>query len=213
MIHVIVPTCDKYAPIIPKWISFFYRHWTLPHRVTVLGVTRFSLRSPASLLHHPVSAYYTGKDLGWAGNLLHYLSSIPDDPIMMLMDDHIVFEVNVALVGAAWEIIHRPDVGCVRLVPWPGPTLPYDVDGFGEIDKSLEYAVSLQASMWKPQTLRDLLDSSWSPWQVELEGSKRARTYNKRFVGCRECAINYKDYYCRGKPRDGHAQWVDEHLA
>lgn len=211
-IHVIVPTCDKYAPIIPKWLTFFYRHWTLPHHVTIIGVTFGSLKCPRSLLDNPIKARHVLYDRGWAGNLLAYLSDIGDDPIMMLMDDHILFEVNVNLVNTAWEIIHRPDVGCVRLVPWPGPTLPYDVDGFGEIDKSLEYAISLQASMWKPQTFRDLLDPRWNPWQIELEGSKRARTYGKRFIGCKTCAVNYKDYYCRGKPRDGHAQWVDEHL-
>ena len=212
MIHVIVPTCDKYSPVIPKWLTFFYRHWTiLPHRVTILGVTRGTLHIPADLRDRPVTAFYFGVDGGWASNLLRYIA-INGSPFLMMMDDHIVFKVDNTLIQTAWEIIQRPDVGCVRLVPWPGPTLTYDVDGFGEIDKSLEYAISLQASFWKPQTFRDLLDRRWSPWEVELKGGQKARDYDKRFIGCKTCAIDYKDYYLRGNPRPEHAAWVDEHL-
>lgn len=212
MIHVIVPTCDKYAPVIVKWLTFFYRTWTLPHRVTILGVTPGTLRRPIDLRYSQITCVYVGTDKGWTSNLLGYLATLGDEPFLMLMDDHILFEVDNDLIRAAADIITRPDVGCVRLVPWPGPTLPYDAPGFGEIDKRLEYAVSLQASFWKPQTLRDLLEPGWSPWQVEVEGSKRAAQYDKRFIGCKTCAVNYKDYYCRGKPRENHAAWVDEHL-
>jgi hypothetical protein len=212
MIHVIVPTCDKYAPIIPRWLVFFYRAWTLPHRVTILGVSRDSLRIPVELRWNPVTCVYVETDAGWTTNLLRYLATLGDEPFMMMMDDHIMFEANADLLRLASEIITRPDVGCVRLVPWPGPTLDFDAEGFGEIDKRLEYAVSLQASFWKPQTLRDLLEPGWSPWQVEVEGSKRAVKHPMRFIGCKSCAVNYKDYYMRGKPRENHAAWVDEHL-
>lgn len=177
-----------------------------------MGVLRGSLRIPVDLHDKPVEAFYSISDDGWSSNLLHYLATMENEPFLMMLDDHILFEVNNDLVNFAWDIIQRPDVGCVRLVPWPGPTLPYNVDGFGEIDKSLEYAISLQASFWKPQTLRDLIGVRWSPWQVELEGSRRAATYHKRFVGCKTCAVNYKDYFMRGNPREGHAAWVDEHL-
>lgn len=212
MIHVIVPTCDKYASVIVKWLIYFYRTWTLPHRVTVLGISRGSLRIPVDLRWNPVTCIYVESDAGWTTNLLRYLAALGDEPFLMMMDDHIIFECNDALIQSAHEIIQRPDMGCVRLVPWPGPTLPYDVDGFGEIDKSLEYAISLQASFWKPQTLRDILDPAWTPWEVELRGSQKARAYGKRFIGCKMCAVNYKDYFMRGKPREGHASWVDANL-
>jgi hypothetical protein len=96
-------------------------------------------------------------------------------------------------------------------VPWPGPTLG-GTESFGEIDKSLEYAISLQASFWKPQTFRDLLDRSWNPWEIELRGSQKAATYDKRFIGCKTCVLNYKDYMMRGNRRPEHADWVDAHL-
>ena len=136
-----------------------------------LGVTRGTLSIPSIESRSYLRLFWQGLWLGreHAEIYRHRIYG----PIMMMMDDHILFEANADLIQSAHEIIQRPDVGCVRLVPWPGPTLPYDVDGFGEIDKSLEYAVSLQASFWKPQTLRDILDPRWSPWEVELKGARR----------------------------------------
>jgi len=213
MIHVIITTCDKYSVVIPKTLTFFYRYWTLPHRVTILGVTEGTLRIPVDLRDNPVSAYYVKRDVSWSANLLRYLATMDaDEPFLLLMDDYIVFEVHNNLIQAAQDMIRWDDVGCVRLVPWPGPTLPYDVEGFGEIDKRLDYAISLQASFWKPQTFIDLLDRSWNPWQVELDGSKRARDYGAKFIGCKTCAMNYKEYFERGHRRPIHADWVDERL-
>jgi len=242
MINIAVFTCDKYAPIIPKWLTFFYRYWTLPHKLTIVGVTPGSIKRPIALRDMPITAVYLGKDYGCAANILRYLKG-QYEPFLMMMDDHVLFEVNNDLLREAEEIVSRDEVGCVRLVPWPGPTLPYiredsgfnyETDNFGEIDKSLEYAISLQASFWKPATLEDLLDASWNPWQIELEGSKRAATYSKsfvrnkrdilgapellgtpypmRFIGCKVRALNYKDYYMRGGPRPEHAEWVDKNL-
>lgn len=213
-IPIVVNTCDKYCEIIPTWLTFFYRLWTLPHSLTIIGGTPGSLKMPEGLAGKPVRAVYMGADRGWAANLLAYLERFDDnDAFMMMMDDHILFELNNEQIEKAWNLISNAEkIGCVRLVPWPGPTIPFEVQHFGVIDKSLEYAISLQASMWRAGTLRDLLDKSWSPWDIEMEGSKKAAHYWREFIGCRECALNYKDYFLRGKPRPGHSDWVDEHL-
>ena len=208
MIDIAVFTCASYAHLIPKWLRFFERTFPLPYRLDYIVAGTDTIIVPTDY-HQNVTRFTAVKDNGFAANMLTWLRG-RTDPIMMMMDDHMLFEADVKLLLSAWVIIHRTDVGCVRLVPWPGPTLPYDVPGFGEIDKSLEYAISLQASMWKPQTLRDLIDPAWNPWEIELKGSTYAsQYYNVKFVGCESCAVNYKDYMLRGKPRPEHAEWVD----
>ena len=211
-IDILVMTCEKYSHLIFKWLTFFKRTWTLPYQLTVVvaGPPPRYLVIPSQTQGDNI-VYHSMLDGGYAANLLDF-HSIQSSPFMLMMDDFMLFEADNAKLLAAWDIIQRDDVGCVRLVPWPGPTLSYGVDGFGEIDKRLEYALSLQASFWKPQTFRDLLDRSWSPWQIELEGSQRAASYPKQFIGCKTCAVNYKDYMLRGQPRPQHAEWVDERL-
>lgn len=214
MIDILVFTCTQYAKLIPIWLRFFERTWpaSLPYQLTyvVAGTSRISV--PVSY-NKAATRFVTMKDHGLAGNMLAYLGD-KQEPFLMLMDDHMLFEANAQLIDDARYLLEQDNVGCVRLVPWPGPTIPYYIysDTFGEIDKTLEYALSLQASFWRPQTFRDLLDSKWNPWEIELKGSQRAAKYDKRFIGCKTCAVNYKDYMLRGNPRPEHAAWVDANL-
>jgi hypothetical protein len=216
MIDVVVFTCAKYSALIPKFLTCFERTFPLPYQLTYVVAGTNRVQVPLSY-NHEATRFVTMQDNGMAANMLDYLAD-KTEPFLMLMDDFMLFEANTALVRAAHKIIGQSDIGCVRLVPWPGPTLLFpDLDGsaaddFGDIDKSLEYAISLQASFWKPQTFRDLLDRHWNPWEIELKGSQKARDYGKRFVGCKQCAINYKDYMLRGNPRPEHAAWVDANL-
>jgi hypothetical protein len=215
-VDVVVFTCAKYAPLIPKFLTMFERTFPLPYQLiyVVAGTNRVTV--PRNY-NREVTKFITMRDNDLASNMLDYLAD-KAEPFLMLMDDFMLFEANKDLLLRAWEIIHDPYHGCVRLVPWPGPTIKWDWPEFGEIDKSLEYAISLQASFWRPQTFRDLLDRSWSPWQIELEGSKRAASfhgegaYPKRFIGCKTCAVNYKDYMMRGNRRPEHADWVDANI-
>lgn len=211
-VDVIVFTCAKYSFLIPKWLTFWERTFPLPYQLTYVVAGTNRVQVPRKY-NREATRFVTMRDNGMAANMLDYLADRVD-PFLMLMDDHIVFEANDYLISESYHLSYSDEIGCVRLVPWPGPTIfpPFLDTSFGEIDKSLEYAISLQASFWNPQTFRDLLDRSWSPWQIELEGSKRAATYDKRFIGCKTCAINYKDYMLRGNPRPEHAAWVEAHL-
>lgn len=208
MIDVVVFTCAAYAHLIPKFLTCFERTFPLPYKLTYVVAGTSHVQVPRTY-NREATRFVTMRDNGMAANMLDYLAD-KTEPFMMLMDDHMLFEADEILIGMAQAYTIIDNIGCVRLVPWPGPTIDPG-EHFGDIDKTLEYAMSLQASFWKPQTFRDLLDRSWSPWEIELKGSQRAATYSKRFIGCKTCAINYKDYMLRGKPRPEHAAWVDAH--
>jgi hypothetical protein len=212
MIDILVFTYDKNTFLITKQLALFERVWTLPYMLTYIIAGNTTELTLPRRYDYERTRFLTMRERGFAGNLLYYVERLLN-PFMMLMDDFMLFEVNNDLLLTAWFIASAPDVGCVRLVPWPGPTLPYARDeNFGEIDKSLEYAISLQASMWKPRTFLDLLDAGWNPWEIELNGSKRAATYDKRFIGCKTCAVNYWDYMMRGNRRPKHADLVDQEI-
>ena len=209
-VDVLVFTCAQYAHLIPKHLTMFERVFPLPYQLTYVVAGTNTVDVP-SRYRCDCTKFVTMRDNGMAANVLDYLAGRVE-PFLMLMDDHMLFEADAGLIEKARDIVRLDNIGCVRLVPWPGPTLECGLAYFGEIDKALEYAISLQASFWRPKTFRDLLDRAWSPWQIELEGSKRAASYAARFIGCKTCAINYKDYMLRGKPRPDHAAWVDARL-
>lgn len=65
-----------------------------------------------------------------------------------------------------------------------------------------EYRVSLQAALWRVSVFQDLLRDGESCWAFEVNGSKRARSNNQRFL----CA---KEFVLRN-PRIVEPDWTDE---
>src|SRR3989304_6580943 len=148
MINIAVFTCAKFSVLIPKWLTFFERTFPLPYHLDYIVAGTNTIQVPKSY-NADATHFMSCKDNGYAANLLDYMRD-KTEPVMMMMDDHILFEADPELITQAWDIIHDPYCGCVRLVPWPGPTLSWpgpiekSIPGFGEIDKTLEYAISLQ---------------------------------------------------------------------
>jgi hypothetical protein len=148
-----------------------------------------------------------GKDKGWIRSMIAFLRRIPDTHLLLILEDYILIDVDQELIEIAENQVMRDSVGMVRLVPTPGPTLPYDRhEELGEIDKTARYSLSLQASMWKKHTLLDILlilDSFYykSAWNFELDGSRNLSQFgiNRKFLGLHRGAMGYHNLYRRGK--------------
>jgi hypothetical protein len=124
-----------------------------------------------------------------------------------MLDDYFLVYVDRDLVKAAETVIEDPSIGCVRLVP--GPNLLDTSGDFSLIAKDKPYSLSLQASMWKPQMLRDLLRRGESIWAVEHRGSKRVAVYEKYNVaGVTHSALAYQNYLRRGNPQEKVIEWL-----
>ncbi len=153
---------------------------------------------------------YLGADRGWGNNLLAYLKD-KTEPFIMWFEDGIAVYADWELVSLAEQEMQNPGIGLVRLFPCPGPTLPWS-EHFGEIDKSLPYAISCQVSIWNPQTIRDILKPDETPWDFEIHGSQRALHYPKTFLSVwrEHCAVSYKEYMRRGKLNPDAVEWIEK---
>lgn len=193
--RIIVTTCPAYAHILPTFAKAFHRAWPpdFPWTATFVGA------------FHP--------DLGWANNLLSYLGD-DDEPFLLLLDDFVLDAVDPILLSVAAEHITLPEVGMVRVHPCPGPTLPWPGNpALGEIDKAEPYAISLQASIWRPQVVRDLFAAGEDAWQTETQGSVRARDYTRyKFLGTRRSAVGYRELMRRGQIIAEAQAWVEANL-
>lgn len=213
---IVVTTCDRYAWIIPDFIRAFLRAWPdCPWRVDLVWG-----RSDARPLAEPWIpngwSIYATPDVTWAANLLAFLD-LGDEPFLLLLEDFILDTVDDKRLRAIAKIFdHAPDVGLVRVHPCPGPTLPWHgtVDPLGVIDKKEPYAISLQATMWRPQVIRDLFRTYENPWQTEIEGSKRAADYDAyTFLGTKESAIGYRELMRRGVEVLETRHWIQSNLS
>ena len=139
------------------------------------------------------------------GDMLLFAATSLSVPFLLLLDDYIPVTILPHVVLMAYGIMHADSgVGQFRLLPCPGPTIPWHAsfafDLMGVIQPSQPYSISLQAAFWTPHALLQVVDDTDSPWDVELKGSERAKTRaTKTYVGLKEGAISYENLYRRGK--------------
>ena len=198
---IVVFTCDSYSHIVPMTTKYLDKAW--PDHPGVEIVTN------TIPIENKYPVIYLGPDAGWCSNLLKYCAD-KTEPFILLCEEGILTEVDKPLLEKAFVEALNPNVGVVRLYPCPGPTLSWSED-IGEIDKSLPYAISVQMSIWNPQTIRDIARPGETPWDFEIQGSQRAKDYPKTFLGTYKSAVSYKEYTRRGKINPDAADWIANH--
>lgn len=216
-------TSDKYVDAIPWSLKALRKYWgDCPYPVDVVYTIKEPDTSGFDVLKCGIE-----EDKGWIGTLSSYIWIMANvgawkhDPnILLMLDDYITVNVNRNLMAIAEQQLMREDVGMVRLVPTPGPTMPCNYhEEVGEMYPYAKYSLSLQASMWNVDTLaivvRKLTDKGCkSAWDFELKGSKALADWDikEKFLGLHRGAISYKNLYRRGKIQEDVYEWMKKNL-
>lgn len=140
-------------------------------------------------------AIKVGQDRGWAGNLLYALEQIDIPYILYAQEDYwLTAPVNNKAILDYAALLDNGVADYIRLYPAPPPTLPFPGDDrLGILDTHAEYRTSLQMALWRKSVLQELLVPGETPWQFEVQGSRRSRVYADRFlcVQKRQYGIQY----------------------
>lgn len=202
---IIVITCDRYADVAPTWLHLWRKHWPdCPYKA------EFLTNRKELAVDVPVT-YIPGQDIELGRRLRTFLRKHYDDEHLLLtMADYLPKSFDGWLIARAHELCALPVVRHVRLRPMPKPPYPYPVDGFGRVNKRARYALSLQPGIWEAQTLHDLLDDRWDPWQCEVLGSLKVRDVRGEFLSVDRLAMPFMHYYRKGRP-DG-LKWVRDNV-
>ena len=188
---LLVVSCDRYRDL---WVPFFtllFRYWPDCPYPVFLG------SNDETYPDRRVVPLAVGADVDWSTNLKRMLERIPLEGILLLQEDFLIdrrvdTERTRGLIGYA----AAKGAACLRLMPIPGPDNPCaDHPEIGEIRKGAEYRVSLQAAWWRKENLAAVLAAGESPWQFEVQGSRRSDTLAAPFLSLREGVDFPLDYY------------------
>jgi hypothetical protein len=175
-IAVLVASCDKYADLWPLFFELFRKFWPdCLFRVYLL--TNHLRPSFSGVVSVPV-----GDDASWSGNLRKALHSIPENHVLLLVEDLFVLGRvnNRTVVKLAAEFISASG-NCLKM----NPTVPGNVRLNDRLDLSLPgapYRLSAVLTLWKKSVLHDLLVEDETAWDFEIEGSRRSDVYDNFFV-------------------------------
>ena len=165
---VLVMSCKKFAQVWDPFFILFKRYWPdCPYRIYFCT---------DSGQYPGVETIEIGRDLGWADNCKYALERINAKRILLFQEDFLLNDrVDSVKVRKYVEHAHAFEVGCLRLMPCPGASAVWHAtDELGVISPTDDYRLSMQLALWKKELLQALLISGESPWQIEIEGTKRA---------------------------------------
>lgn len=175
-ITFLVSTCDAYSSC---WMPFCHglrKYWP-EHPRKLLFVTNQKIVECGKSIR-------VGLDMGWARNLLFALQQVDTPYVLYAQEDYWLKRrvIHTHIIDYV-RLLETDRADYIRLFPVPQPTLkyPYD-DRLGILTDNDEYRTSLQMSLWRKKVLVDLLKPDESPWQFEVRGNQRSRSYKSRFL-------------------------------
>ena len=191
---IVVSSCDKYSDI---WSPFFYLLFSKSDLLT--SKVPIYLISQKKKFHHPrVISFMTEVDHGWAVNLKKCLSVIDSDYFIYLQDD---FLLKNPLQYQTLDFL----VTSLREKKGKYLSLTYDklyqADPISQKDDiaplSLEkimWVLGLEAAIWHAQSLEQLIEDSWNPWQAESGLKKKAREAPHEYYIMTHCQKFHLEY-------------------
>jgi hypothetical protein len=129
--------------------------------------------------HRPgVSTIAVGPDRSWSDTLLAGLQRVPEEIVLLWIDDHFVSKpVSTEKIVAAIEAFKSVDGNYLRLQSLPKADARFN-EHFGVVWSGSIYRTSTIASVWKKSIFTQLLRSGESAWDFETEGSVRSDKYD-----------------------------------
>ena len=172
---LLVSSFDEYSACWAPFCHGLNKYW--PEHPSLFFITNF-LEAPDGV------SLKLGNDQGWAKNLLRALDMIPTDYILYAQEDYWIKKAidNQNIIDFL-GYLESGLADYIRLYPAPGPDSIFALDErLGIIAADAEYRTSLQMSLWRKETLKALVRLDETPWQFEVNGSKRSQGFPYRFL-------------------------------
>lgn len=185
--RVIVLTSDKYLHALKPYAWLFNKYWSAEQEVLVAGFTppRFAL--PKNFSFHSIGKFADYPVGRWSDALIKLLEEIPDEAFVLMLEDYWISRaVDVRGVQMLYDYacqfgyVLRLDLTTDRLFAH-GPRYPGDIPDYGQLghldlirsEPTSQYHMSMMTGVWRRDNLLKVLVPDESPWQVELDGTRR----------------------------------------
>ena len=174
---VLLHTCDARVGLWATWHKAFFKHWSweIPCPVYFACETKYPW-------FDGVSAWPTGEG-EWSDRLIEAVDSLPSDieTIFYLQEDF--WPVADFSADHFSDLLYRFKSENLYALHVCRPTHLYKLDGDCLAPDS-PYLMNHQPGFWRRDFLRSCLKENESPWENELEGTKRLHKMDmKRKIG------------------------------
>lgn len=134
----------------------------------------------------------------WMRAITEYFNSLEDEFIIWGSDDFFLSrEINKKSYNKLLNKIKSDqDIVCAKLCVslFHKPSEYTDIgNDIFMLNETAEYSSVVQFCIWKRDFLVEMLRRSTTPWEFEIEGSKRLNATGKKVIGTFDSALKYPD--------------------
>ena len=198
---IVIASCDKSEDLWKPLLESFARFWP------DCPVQKYLITNLATPKTGETKVIAVGDDRGWSANLKRAAAHLEEDYLLLHVDDlFLVKTVDTARLAETFCWVEKNAPNCVRLNAtsdnYPVTLMPRRMGDapFGALDRGWDYRVSTVLSLWKRQTLMDIICDNESAWEFEIHGSLRSDRY-EGFYGTFENFFQVSNAVIRGKWR------------
>lgn len=184
---VLVISCDRYADLWPVFFAIFRKYWPDCPYPIYLGSNRLSFPDAE------VNPVLTQEDPNWSWSARCMIEQVPAGHLLVLLEDFFLFRpVDTGRIEQSLQAVRELGAGYLRLKPFPRPDRK--VPGYpliGEIERGAPYRCSLQAAIWRKDTLLSLLKDGETAWDLEEKGATRSNALSEGFCSTWRPVLHY----------------------
>lgn len=161
-IAMLVVSCDRYSDMWMPCFRLLDKYW--PHR----GFDVYLMTNFLDFQWPGVKVIQVGEDVGYADNLRKAIAQIPEDWILLWLEDLLVSSpVNAHRVMKMIEAAQRRGAGYLKLSADMPLSYDRNADEVGPVPKGVRYRAAIGASLYHRTTLERLLIPGASAWDLD----------------------------------------------
>lgn len=166
---VLILSCDRYKGLWPLFARRWHKFWpTCPHPV-------FILTNEETFTNGSIGSITVGPDVDWSSNLRIALKSIPQERVLLMIDDApLDGRVPDATFSALLERFESLGMNYLNLKADPPPATRHGDALVAQIPAGALYRTALVPSIWKRSVLEQILVDGETAWHFEIRGSRRS---------------------------------------
>jgi hypothetical protein len=193
-LSILICSTDRYHSLWDLHLDHLEKYWADCPYPIFLGTDSLQCQRIQTLVCQE-------EQLSWSSCLCEWLTQIKSEYLLVTLDDFILRNlVSTTAIQHCLDFVAQKDVDCLKLVARPKPFYRDSDDPlFGRYELSMPYLVSLQASIWKRESLISLVQAGESIWEFEQCGSDRAQKNEQlNFYGVYKTLFDYGEHIVDG---------------
>lgn len=190
-VSILVSSFDGYYDLWSPLEKSYSKYWKdCPYEIFIS--TNFIKDGFTKFLPIP-----TGKDKTWSDMLIKTLDKIETEYILLTFDD-LFFKDKIDTNKVVKHINYALSMNANYYQLYPSISKKKKMNGdFSEKIKNTNYRNGTVWSLWKKETLLELLDEKENAWEFEVNGNFRSKSYDK-FYSTNKTIIPYYNAVVKG---------------